>query len=157
MQMEWLKTGIEPLNQLIAFLHKKSDTNDIHKKKLIRELRDNLNIFKNGFINNTSYDVMIDLLSNDAVKDAIHANFKFRKLKPGSIEPYHVRDERNKRYIGWTVEKLVDKIDEKIVELKTLKKMNGGSVASLKNNTGLMVGNLYYRMKLLADFIRGEK
>jgi len=54
-------------------------------------------------------------------------------------------------------EKLVDKIDEKIVELKNIKKMNRDSVEGVRNNITLMLGNLYYRMKLLADFIRSEK
>jgi hypothetical protein len=51
----------------------------------------------------------------------------------------------------------VDKIDEKIEELKNIKKMNGGSVVKAENNISLMLSNLYYRMKLLADFIKGPK
>jgi len=154
--MEWLRTGIDPLKDLIAFLQKKSDTNDVHKRQVIRELKNNLNIFKNGFINESSYDVMIDLLSNDAMKQAIAANFKYHKLKAGAIEPYHIYDERNRRYQGWTSEKLADKIDEKLEELKAIKKMNGGSVEKTKNNISLMMSNLYFRMKLLADFIRDK-
>lgn len=157
MQMEWLKTGIGPLKDLIAFLQKQSTTNDVHKKQVIRELQNNLNVFKNGFLNNATYDIMIDLLSNEAIKQAITANFAFKKLKSGTIEPYHIYDDRNKRYLGWTAEKLTDKIDEKIEELKTIKKMNKGSVENVKNNLSLMISNLYYRMKLLADFIRGGK
>ena len=157
MQMEWLKTGIGPLEGLISFLQKSSATRNIHKRQVIRELQNNLNVFKNGFINNASYDVMIDLLSNEAVKEAIKANFPFKQLKHGIIEPRFILDERNQRYQGWTADKLVDKIDEKIEELKTIKKLNGGSVENVKNNINLMMSNLYYRMKLLVDFIRGEK
>jgi hypothetical protein len=51
----------------------------------------------------------------------------------------------------------MDKIDEKITELKTIKRMNNGSVKDVKNNITLMVSNLYYRMKLLADFIQSNK
>jgi len=51
-------------------------------------------------------------------------------------------------------ERLTDKIDEKIEELKNIKKMNGNSVEKAKNNISLMLSNLYYRMKLLADFIQ---
>jgi ribosome-binding protein aMBF1 (putative translation factor) len=72
------------------------------------------------------------------------------------IEPYHIYDERNRRYQGWTAEKLADKIDEKIEELKAIKKMNGGTVEKTKNNISLMMSNLYFRMKLLADFIRDK-
>ena len=155
--MEWLNTSIGPLKDLITFLNKKSVTNDVHKKQVLRELQNNLNVFKNAFMNKISDDTIIDFLSNEAVKQAITANFSFKKLKTGTIEPYHIYDDRNKRYVGWTAEKLMEKIDEKVEELKTLKKMNNGSVVNLKNNTGLMISNLYFRMKLLADFIKGEK
>jgi hypothetical protein len=157
MQLEWLKTGIGPLKDLLTFLNKESKTNDILKKQVIRELRNNLNIFHNAYLNNISPDVIIDMLENEAVKDAIKQNFKFKKLKPGKIEPYHIRDERNWKYNGWDAEKLSDKIDEKIEELKNIKKMNKGSVEKVKNNISLMLSNLYFRMKLLADFIRGPK
>jgi len=156
MNLDWLKTGIGPLKDLLTFLNKESRTNDVLKKQMIRELRDNLNIFSNAYKNNNSPDVMIDLLNNEAIKDAIKNNFKFRKLKTGTIEPHHVFDERNKKYIGWSADKLIDKIDEKIEELKNIKKMNGGSVEKVKNNISLMLSNLYYRMKLLADFIKNK-
>jgi len=154
MEWEWLKTGIGPLKDLVTFLNKESKTNDILKRQVIRELRNNLNIFHNGFMNNVSQDTIIDMVSNEMIKEAIKGNFRFKKLKPGRIEPYHVFEERNKKYTGWDAEKLVDKIDEKIEELKNIKKMNNGSVTTVKNNISLMLSNLYYRMKLLADFIR---
>lgn len=157
MNFEWLKTGIEPLKDLLVFLNKESKTNDMLKRQIIRELRNNLNIFYNAYLNNVSPDVIIDMLSNEAIKEAIKHNFKFKRLKPGIIRAVHVSDERNKKYIGWTAEKLVDKIDEKIEELKNIKKMNGGSVEKAKNNLPLMLSNLYYRMKLLANFIKGTK
>ena len=157
MQLEWLKTGIGPLKDILTFLTREGKTNDIVKKQVIRELRNNLNIFHNAFLNNVSPDIMIGMLDNEAIKEAIKCNFKFKKLKAGNIEPYHVFDDRNKKYIGWDAEKLVDKIDEKIEELKNIKKMNKGTVENAKNNISLMLSNLYYRMKLLADFIKGPK
>ncbi|HTQ67031.1 MAG TPA: hypothetical protein VMI12_19700 [Puia sp.] len=152
--MEWLNSSIAPLKDLLAFLYKKSKTNDVHKKQLLMELRNNLNVFKNGFLNNTSYDMMIDLLTNEAFQSAIKENFSFKKLKSGVIRLRFIYDERNKKYEGWTTERLMDKIDEKIVELKNIKKMNSGSVKDVKNNISLMMGNLYFRMKLMADFIK---
>ena len=152
--MDWLNAGISPLKDLIAFLNKQSKTNNVLKKQLIMELRNNLNVFVNGFMNNTPYDNMIDLLSNDAIQEAVKNNFDFKKLKKGKIDQPQVFEDRNKKYIGWTAEKLMDKIDEKIVELKNIKKMNAGSVKDVKNKISLMMGNLYFRMKLLADFIK---
>lgn len=152
--MEWLNAGIAPLKDLIAFLHTKTKTNDVQKKQVIMELRDNLNVFKNGFLNDVSYDKIIDLLSNQAIQHAVKENFPFKRLKHGTIPEKSIYDERNRKYAGWTAEKLIDKIDEKITELKNIKKMHSGSVTTVKNNIALMMGNLYYRMKLLADFIR---
>jgi hypothetical protein len=155
--MEWLNSSIAPLKDLLAFLYKKSKTNDVHKKQLIIELRDNLNVFKNGFFNQSPYDTMIDLLSRDAIQSAIKENFTFKKLRSGTIKASMIYEERNKKYTGWTAEKLVDKIDEKIVELKNIKKMNRDSVKDVRNNISLMMSNLYFRMKLLADFIQSGK
>ena len=154
--MDWLKTGIAPLKDLIDFLYKKSQTNDVIKKQVIMELRNNLNVFKNGYLNDVAYDQMIDLLSNDFFQQAIKSNFTFTKLKSGTIPADQIYNDRNKKYTGWTAERLLDKIDEKIVELKNIKKMNKGSVSEVKNNISLMMSNLYYRMKLLADFIQSS-
>jgi hypothetical protein len=156
MQLEWLKTGIGPLKDLLTFLNKESKTNDILKKQIIRELRNNLNIFHNAYLNNIPSGVMIDMLGNDAIKEAIKNNFKFRKLRAGKIGSHHIYDERNRKYEKWDAERLTDKIDEKIEELKNIKKMNGNSVEQVKNNITLMLSNLYYRMKLLADFIQSN-
>lgn len=145
-----------PLKDLLTFLNKESKTSDVLKKQVIRELRNNLNIFHNAFLNNVKQDILVDMLANEAVKEALKENFRFKKLKPGRIEPYHVYDDRNKKYIGWDAERLIDKIDEKIEELRNIKKMNGGSVEKVKNNLSLMLSNLYFRMKLLADFIRSD-
>lgn len=157
MQLDWLKTGMDPLKELLSFLNKEGKTNDILKKQVIRELRNNLNIFHNAYKNNVAADVMIDMLSNEAIKKGVDSNFKFSKLKPGKIEPYHIFDDRNKKYNGWDCERLTDKIDEKIEELKNIKKMNGNTVAGVENNIPSMLSNLYFRMKLLADFIKGPK
>ncbi len=34
--MDWLNTSIGPLKDLITFLNKKSVTNDVHKRQLLR-------------------------------------------------------------------------------------------------------------------------
>ncbi|ULQ50809.1 hypothetical protein [Flavihumibacter fluvii] len=154
--MEWLKAGLGPLEKLISFLQLKSDTTDIHKKELLRELRLNLSVFRNGYLNKFPEDTIIGNLSNEAIRAAIRVNFKFTKLKSGKIEPYHILDERNRRYQGWTIAQLFDKIDEKIEEMRTIQKMNGGTVNQVRNNMSLMLSNLYFRLKLAADFIQSD-
>src|SRR5262245_19955770 len=102
MTMEWIKLSISPVKDLIAWLHGESKTSNIYKKQLLIELRNNLNVFSNGFKNNVHYDTLIDMLSNEAIQQAIKANFTFKKLKAGKIESGHIRDDRNKRYVGWS-------------------------------------------------------
>jgi hypothetical protein len=59
------------VQQLVGFLHKQSKTNDVQKKRVIMELRDNLNLFKEALQLPISYDELIDLLSNDAYRNAV--------------------------------------------------------------------------------------
>lgn len=153
--MDWINSAIAPLRELISFLHKKAQSNDIQKRQIIRELRNNLIIFENAFINQINADTVIDNLSNEAIREAIKSNFNFDKIKSGKIGKDILLDGRNKKYSGWTSGKLLDKIDEKIEELKAIKRLNG-TTEKAKNNISLMLSNLYFRMKLLADFIRSD-
>ena len=154
--MDLINTAVTPVKELIAFLYKKAQTRDVHKRQIIRELRHNLIVFDNAFINGVSPDLLIRHLSNDAIREAVKANFHFVKVRPGKIRASHIHDERNRKYLGWTAGRLIDKIDEKVEELKTIQGLGGGSVENVKNNIALMLGNLYFRMKLLADFIRED-
>jgi hypothetical protein len=43
----------------------------VQKKQVIMELRNNLNVFKNGFLNTVEFDTMIDLMNNDAIQQGI--------------------------------------------------------------------------------------
>ena len=149
----WLSSTVSPLQSLIGFLQKQSKTNDVQKKQVIMELRDNLNLFKEAYENPISYDRLVDLLSNDAYRNAVKENFNFKKIKSGNIKKLHIKDERNMRYIDWTAEKLMDKIDEKIQALKNVKKLNGGKLEKDSQRVSLKISNLYFRMKLMADFI----
>src|SRR5690242_13435716 len=99
--MTWINASIAPLRDLIAFLYKKGQTNDIHKRQIIRELRNNLIVFENAFINQVAADVIIDNLSNEAVREAVKADFHFDRIKPGRITEALIKDERNKKYAGW--------------------------------------------------------
>ncbi len=157
--MAWytvIKSSIDLISELIPFLSEKAKNSGKQKKLVIRELRDNLNTLKNGYKHKLSADVIVDALSNSAYQNALEDNFDFNKIRRGELQAFEIKDKRNMRYLGWTMERLLDKIDEKIQELKQLKKMSG-SLGNLENtNTSLMLGNLYFRMKLAAEFMRSE-
>lgn len=151
----WISTVVSHATDIIPKLSEKSRSVNIHKKLLIRELRDNLKVFIHAYKNKVHPDIVIDSLSNRAIVDSINANFNFKRLKKGVIKNEHVKDDRNKKYIGWSSEDLMNKIDEKIEELRTIKKLTGSTENVVKTNIPLILSNLFYRMKLMAEFIMG--
>jgi hypothetical protein len=155
--MEWISGAIAAIgefNKITTSLTAKSKTTNIHKKLIIRELRDNLIMFKNVLEKGLSADSLIDHMSNEKIKKAIEDDFDFKLLKKGVIKDIHIKENRNRIYKGWTAEDLIEKIDEKTEELKNLKKLNKGTIKKLKkSNINLMLSNQFHRMQLLARFI----
>ena len=150
---DFITPALSVLKELIPFLSKESKTVNITKSLLLRELRDNFKVLMYAHEKNADIRLVIDQLSNTAIKEAIKGGFDFNKVKKGKITAKHVFDERNKKYIGWTCARLFDKLDEKIEELRTIKKLYP-NIEDSKRNVSVMVANLYFRMRLLADFIR---
>ena len=150
---DFLSPAVSVLKDLVAFLNRESKTENITKKLLLRELRDNFKVLMYAHEKNADIRLVIDQLSNAAIKDAIKSGFDFNKVRKGKITEKSIFDERNKKYIGWTCARLFDKIDEKIEELRTIKKLYP-NIEDSKRNVSVMIANLYYRMRLLADFIR---
>ena len=155
--MDWISVAIgaiDELRKILISLSAKSKSTNVHKKLIIRELRDNLKKYINVFKNKLSIDLLIDNISNIEITNAIRDDFDFDKLKKGTISEDLIKEPRNRKYIGWTATKLIDKIDEKIEELKSLKLLNNGTITNLlKTKINLMLSNQFYRMKLLARFI----
>ena len=153
---DFIKSSIDLVSELIPFLSEKAKNSGKQKKLVIRELRDNLNTLKNGYKHRLPADVIVDTLSNSAYRNALEENFDFNKIRKGELQTFEISDKRNMRYLCWTMERLLDKIDEKIEELKQLKKMSGSLDALEGANISLMLSNLYFRMKLAAEFMRSE-
>ena len=83
-----------------------------------------MKVFLHAYKNKVHPDKVIDNLSNKAILNAINDNFNFKKIKRGVIKEEHIKDDRNTKYRGWSCEKMISKIDEKIEELRTIKKLN---------------------------------
>ena len=150
---DFINPTINALKELIPYLSEKSKTENVTKRLLLRELRDNLKVLMYAHEKKADVDKVIERLNNNAIKEAVKTNFDFNKIRKGKITNEMVKEERNKKYIGWSCEQLFDKVDEKIEELRLIKNLYPNMDESRKNMT-LVVGNLYFRMKLLADFIR---
>ena len=150
---DFINPTINALKELIPHLSEKSKTENITKRLVLRELRDNLKVLMYAHEKKADVVKVIERLNNTAIKEAVKIGFDFNKIRKGKITDAIVTEERNKKYIGWSCEQLFDKVDEKIEELRLIKNLYPNLDESRKNLT-LVVGNLYFRMKLLADFIR---
>ena len=153
---DFINPTINVLKELIPFLSEKSKTENITKRLVLRELRDNLKVLIYAYEKKADVDKVIDRLNNAAIKDAMKSGFDFNKIRKGKITDDLIKEERNKKYTGWSCEQLFDKVDEKIEELRLIKSLYFNLDESHKNMT-LIIGNLYFRMKLLADFIRHKE
>jgi hypothetical protein len=153
MTLEWLAL-IKEIPTLLIIISKLKGSSQNPKDLLLRELKLNIKSFETAFKAQVNYDKLVELLSNDKIKEARNNNFNFKKIKGGEIKSKHIRDERNKRYLGKDCGWLFKNIDEKIEELKRAKSYYG-SLNSLENqNITLQLTNLFFKMKLLVEFIK---
>lgn len=124
------------------------------KKLLLSEVELNLKQFQNAYKTKATYDQLIEVLSNARITKAREDAFIFSTIKAGKIKESHIKDPRNKRYIGEDCEWLFINIADKIEELKGLKKMNGTLEGITTMNVPLQFSNLFYKLKLLVAFVR---
>ena len=151
MAWEWLSL-IGSLPEVITGLTKKTRTNVATKKLLISELKNNLKHFNTAYRNNFNHAELITILSNAEIIEARINGFQFSKVKGGTITELIVQDIRNERYIGKDCEWLFHSISDKILELRAI--YNIQPLPNLdKSNMTLQFSNLFFKMKLIADFI----
>lgn len=154
MAWEWL-SGIKNITEIVTSLGDLAKNNRATKDLLIRELKLNIKAFETAQKNkNINYDKLLSLLKNDRIQKARESRFTFQTIKKGVIENSHIRDERNKRYLGKSCEWLFKNIDEKIDDLRNQKQYHG-SLENIDNSIiALQFSNLFYKMKLLAEYIQ---
>lgn len=153
MAFDWLSV-IKMIPDLVGNLGGLVKYNRATKDALIRELRLNIKAFNTAFKNKKiDYDKLVDLLQNDAVKTARKSRFTFNSIKSQSVKTQDIKDNRNMRYIGKDCDWLFKNIDEKIEDLRIQKQYNGSLNGLENSNISLQFSNLFFKMKLLADFI----
>jgi hypothetical protein len=121
---------------------------------LLSEVELNLKQFQNAYKTKATYDQLIEVLSNTRITKAREDAFIFSTIKAGKIKESHIKDPRNKRYVGEDCEWLFINIADKIEELKGLKKMNGTLEGITTMNVPLQFSNLFYKLKLLVTFVK---
>ncbi|MBN2812593.1 MAG: hypothetical protein JXQ80_00880 [Bacteroidales bacterium] len=154
MALDWL-SGIKDIAELITGLGKKIKSDKATKDLLLRELRINIKAFETAQKSEKiDYDRLLGLLKNDTIKQARKDRFSFNTVKSGHLTETDIRDERNNRYKGKDCGWVFKNIDEKIEDLQNQQQYHGSLNSVDKANIALQFSNLFYKMKLLADFIR---
>lgn len=153
MAWEWL-SSIKDIAEIVGSLGELVKKNRAKKDLLIRELKLNIKAFETAQKNEKiNYDKLLELLKNEQIQRARESNFIFSTIKSGNIESGHIKNDRNMRYVGKNCEWLFKNIDEKIDDIKNQKKYHGSLLQIEKTSIALQFSNLFYKMKLLAEFI----
>ncbi len=152
MPIEWLAV-VKELPSLIKELGGLITSSRATKNLLLSELKNNLKQFENAKKAHLSYDQLITIVSNEQMLVARKSGFTFSLIKIGRIQEKHIIDKRNKRYIGKDCEWLFISISDKIDELKKLQSQKSFDEID-ELNIPLQFSNLFFKMKLLAEFIR---
>jgi hypothetical protein len=154
MAWEWL-SSIKNITEIVTSLGELAQNNRATKDMLIRELRLNLKAFETAQNDDkTNYDKLLSLLKNEKIQKARESRFTFMTIKKGVIETKHIKDDRNKKYSGKSAEWLFKNIDEKIEDLRNQKQYHGSLETVDKSIIALQFSNLFYKMKLLAEFVK---
>lgn len=144
---------LKQIPEILSSLGKVVVKNRSTQKLLLDELKRNLKHFENASKIGLNNDQLIQILSNHEITKAKEIGFVFSLVKLGRIQNKYIKDKRNARYKGKDCEWLFSSISNKIEELKSLnsvKKLDGIKELNLK----LQFSNLFYMMKLLAEFIK---
>lgn len=153
MAQEWL-SSITNISDILANLNSLIKSNRATKDLVLRELKLNIKAFETAQKTIAiDYDALLSLLQNEQIKKARENRFVFATIKKGSIKKSHIRDSRNKRYIGKNCDWLFKNIDEKIEDLRQQKIYHKSLNTIEKSNIALQFSNLFYKLKLLAEFI----
>ncbi|MGV3698022.1 hypothetical protein [Flavobacterium sp.] len=154
MAWEWL-SSIKNIAEIVASLGNLTKNNRATKDLLIRELTLNIKAFETAQNQKKiNYDKLLALLKNERIQKAREARFLFSTIKSGEVEAKHATDSRNQKHIGKNCEWLFKSIDEKIDDLRNQKEYHGSLENIDKSSIARQFSNLFYKMKLLAEFIR---
>ena len=153
MAQDWL-SSIKNISGLISGLSSIIKNNRATKDLLLRELKLNIKAFEIAQKRiDIDYDKLLGLLKNERIKKSRENRFVFSSIKKGRIKKRDINDSRNKRYIGKDCEWLFKNIDEKIEDLRNQKTYYDSLDAVENSNIALQFSNLFFKLKLLAEFI----
>ncbi len=154
---DYLQTGIGTLKELFTFLSDRSNSKDIIKNNILRELRDNLKLLEHRDKSGVKLMALIEGLQFVMINEAYNKNYKFDKLLDHNkrLEKQFILNKRQEKYIGWDAEKFIYSIEGKIKDLKNLPNLYA-DITNAPINLPLRLDNLYYQSVLFVLFIRNK-
>ncbi|MCK4894780.1 MAG: hypothetical protein KAT07_12465 [Calditrichia bacterium] len=123
-----------------------------HKRAVLRELKENLNLLLLSRKNQLPPDRVIPRLQCKNYIAAADAGFNFKSIKRSSLKEKTTRDvPQFKKYIGWSTERLLENIYLKVKQLQDIIDMQ---VAAKNLNIDARLENLTRLMILLFQHIK---
>jgi len=123
-----------------------------HKRAVLRELKENLNLLLLAKKNQLPSDKVISKLERKNYLAASDAGFNFKSIKRSSLKQKTTRDvPQFKKYIGWSTERLLENIYLKVKQLKDIIDMQ---VVSKNLDLNTRLENLTRLMILLLQHIK---
>jgi hypothetical protein len=123
-----------------------------HKRAVLRELKENLNLLLLARKNQLPSDKVISKLERKNYLAASDAGFNFKSIKRSSLKQKTTRDvPQFKKYIGWSTERLLENINLKIKQLQDIIDMQ---VVSKNLDLNTRLENLTRLMILLLQHIK---
>jgi hypothetical protein len=140
---------------LYKFLSQKSNVNNITKRLIYREIRNNMRRLEHRNKKGVNLNVLINRLENTSTLKAIQEGFDFRKLAPKMVINELILDKipAANRYRGWRADKIISSIDEKLVAIKDLTEIYPDLYKAPINITKRL-NNLYLLYVILAVLIK---
>ncbi len=141
--------------ELYGFLSQKSKSKNAAKRMLIREIRNNIKRLEHRNRNGINRLMLIQKLENASLLAALEQDFSFNKLCPGQkVNPSSLAHfSPAEKYAGWDADRLMNSIDEKIVQLKELSELYTNEGINAINLT-LRLNNLYAQLILVSVLIK---
>ncbi len=122
-----------------------------HKRKLLLELQNNIDVIYLWQMKGFPIDKVILKLERINYDSAVADNFNFNALKRAALSKSTTRDvPQFQKYVGWSTELIVDNLYRKIKQLKDIVEMDSNSD---KIDKAARLGNIYKMMILLVHHI----
>lgn len=141
--------------ELYGFLSQKSKSRNATKRMLLREIRNNIKRLEHRNRKGVNRHILIQKLENTSLIAALDQDFSFNKLCPGQkVNPAMLTQfAPAEKYAGWDANRLMNSIDEKIVQLKELSELYSPEGIKAINLTQRL-NNLFAQLLLVSVLIK---